>query len=250
MTDIPAINKARHEQKEPFMSARYLTKSYQMGDSRLVVLDGLNLDLMRGEILAIVGESGVGKSTLLHILGLLDRPTTGHIMFGSETVSALSDTEMAKFRNQKIGFIFQFHHLLPEFSALENVIMPALISGRKPHEASDRAMYLLERVGLSGRLEHRPGELSGGELQHVAVARALINEPAVVLADEPSGNLDHRNSEMLHDLMWSLAREHNCTIVVVTHDMALARQADRIHHLHDGIIEELSMEKFREHFIF
>ena len=232
------------------LSARYLTKNYTIGATRLEVLRGLNLDLRAGEIMAVVGESGAGKSTLLHILGLLDRPTTGHILFGDRNLSALSDTEMARFRNREIGFIFQFHHLLPEFSSLENVVMPALIAGKKVREATERARYLLDRVGLSGRLAHRPNELSGGELQRVAVARALINNPSIVLADEPSGNLDHRNSEMLHELIWTLAHEHHCTFVIVTHDLPLAKRADRTFLLDDGVTHEIDMEKYREHIIF
>lgn len=230
------------------LSARYLTKHYQVGNTTLEVLNGLNLDLATGEIMAIVGESGAGKSTLLHILGLLDRPTSGHIMFGDRNLSSFSDDEMAQFRNREIGFVFQFHHLLPEFTALENVVMPALINGGKAQEATERARMLLDRVGLSHRLTHRPNELSGGELQRVSVARALINQPSLVLADEPSGNLDHKNSEMLHDLIWDLAREHNCTFVIVTHDLTLAANADRTFQLADGSARQVDMEKYRERF--
>ena len=232
------------------LSARYITKNYIVGNSVLEVLNGVCLDLMEGQIAAIVGESGAGKSTLLHILGMLDRPTTGHLALDGELLSNKSDVELAHFRNHQVGFIFQFHHLLPEFDAFENVMMPALIAGKKMPATTERAEYLLERVGLSHSLNHRPGELSGGELQRVAVARALINEPAIVLADEPSGNLDHRNSEKLHDLIWNLAREHNCTFVIVTHEISIAKRADRVLHLTEGVIKEIDFQKFNEQFLF
>ena len=228
------------------LSVKYITKNYYVGTTVLEVLKGVNLDLTKGQIIVIVGESGAGKSTLLHILGMLDRPTTGHVRLNGEDLNEKSNSELANYRNNQVGFIFQFHHLMPEFDAIENVIMPALIAGKKLSDSTQRAEYLLERVGLSNRINHRPGELSGGELQRVAVARALINEPAIVLADEPSGNLDHRNSEMLHDLIWNLANEHNCTFVIVTHDMSLARRADRVMHLRDGIVKEINPEKFNE----
>jgi lipoprotein-releasing system ATP-binding protein len=234
---------------EVLLSAHNLTKQYTVGRSQLDVLRGVSIELTAGEIVAIVGESGAGKSTLLHLLGLLDRPTSGHIMFGDRNLSAISDDEMALFRNREIGFIFQFHHLLPEFTALENAMMPALIARKNREEAELRARYLLDRVGLSARLPHRPNELSGGELQRVAVARALINQPSIVLADEPSGNLDHKNSEMLHDLIWTLARENNCTFVIVTHDLELATKADRVFQLRDGLAEETGIEKYREQLI-
>jgi len=217
-----------------------------VGNTVLEVLKGVNLNLTEGQIVAIVGESGAGKSTLLHILGMLDRPTTGRVRLNGEDLSEKSDIELANYRNHQVGFIFQFHHLMPEFDAFENVIMPALIAGKKLSDSAQRAEYLLERVGLTDRINHRPGELSGGELQRVAVARALINKPAIVLADEPSGNLDYRNSEMLHDLIWNLAKEYNCTFVIVTHDMSLARRADRVMHLRDGIVKEINPEKYNE----
>ena len=231
------------------LSAKNLTKHYTMGDTVLPVLKGLNLELQAGEIVAVVGESGAGKSTLLHILGLLDRPNAGELLFGNRDLCALSPDDSAHFRNREIGFIFQFHHLMPEFNAVENVVMPARIA-RLPLGASiERAQYLLGRVGLSQRLDHRPNELSGGELQRVAVARALINEPSIVLADEPSGNLDHKNSEVLHDLIWQLAREQGCTFVIATHDTRLAQRADRLMLLEDGVTQEIDMEKYRQHII-
>ena len=228
------------------LSVKYITKNYSLGKNTIEVLRGVSLDLDEGQIVAIVGESGAGKSTLLHILGMLDRPTTGHVMLNGEELSGKSDFELAKYRNTLVGFIFQFHHLMPEFNAIENVIMPGLIAGAKPKDLTEHAEYLLDRVGLSKRYNHRPGELSGGELQRVAVARALINEPALVLADEPSGNLDHYNSEMLHDLIWDLAGEQKCTFIIVTHDMSIARKADRVMHLRDGSLKEIDPEKFSE----
>jgi len=228
------------------LSARGITKHYTVGGSTLKVLKGVDLDLAEGEILAIIGESGAGKSTLLHILGMLDRPTSGSLMLNGEEAVGKSDIDLAGYRNSLVGFIFQFHHLLPEFTALENVLMPARIAGRNGNETRSRAESLLGRVGLSSRLKHRPGELSGGELQRVAVARALMNEPSLVLADEPSGNLDRRNSQVLHELIWNLAREHNCTFVIVTHDLALAERADRIVLLNDGITEPVDFKEISE----
>jgi len=232
------------------LSAKYITKNYVIGSTTLEVLKGVSLDLYKGQIIAVVGESGAGKSTLLHILGMLDRPTTGHLVFDGNNFSGKSDSELADFRNHQVGFIFQFHHLLPEFNAFENVAMPGLIDGKRLAECAERAEYLLGRVGLSDRLNHRPGELSGGELQRVAVARALINKPAIVLADEPSGNLDHRNSEILHTLIWNLAKENDYTFVIVTHDIPLAKKADRVMLLKDGLIEEIKIELFDERFCF
>ena len=225
------------------LSARDISKNYIVGKAILEVLKGIDLDLIEGHILAVVGKSGAGKSTLLHILGMLDRPTSGRLSLNGENLIEKNDEELATFRNHFIGFIFQFHHLLPEFDALENVLMPAFISGKTYEESRDRAEFLLKRVGLSERINHRPGELSGGELQRVAVARALMNDPSLVFADEPSGNLDNRNSDMLHELIWGLAREHNYTIAVVTHDMKLAQKADRIVELRDGLNHEINIEK-------
>ncbi|HDY90227.1 MAG TPA: ABC transporter ATP-binding protein [bacterium] len=228
------------------LSAECITKNYYVGNTVLEVLKGVDLDLMEGQIIAIIGESGAGKSTLLHLLGFLDRPTSGQLKFNAENLNEKTEIELAQFRNNQIGFIFQFHHLLPEFNAFENVLMPALIARKNSSDIIRRVEYLLDRVGLSKRLKHRPGELSGGELQRVAVARALINEPAIVLADEPSGNLDHRNSEMLHDLIWNLARENNYSFVIVTHDLSLAKKADRVMLLNDGTIEDIESERLNE----
>lgn len=204
---------------------------------KLVVLRGVSLTVNRGETVAIVGASGAGKSTLLHILGALDRPTSGSVEIEGKDIFLASDEELARFRNEHIGFIFQFHHLLPEFTALENVAMPALIAGKRFPEARERALQLLTDIGLADRVDQRPTELSGGEQQRVAVARALMNEPRIVLADEPSGNLDSENAENLHRLIRDLSRRKGHTFVVVTHNESLAKQADRVLRIADGIIQ-------------
>lgn len=212
-----------------------LTKQYVGGDGGIIsVLDGVSLRVERGEMVAIVGASGAGKSTLLHLLGALDRPSRGTVLIGGESVDGRSDDDVSALRNRQVGFVFQFHHLLREFSALENVMMPLRIGGVPVPAARDRASALLERVGLAKRMTHRPGELSGGEQQRAAVARALANEPAILLADEPSGNLDHLNSERLHDLFAALARDLEIAMVVVTHNRSLAARADRTLLLEDA----------------
>ena len=217
------------------LEAVNLAKSYRGGDGGLIaVLDGASLTVARGEMVAIVGASGAGKSTLLHILGALDVPDSGAVTIDGKLLSGLTDDALAELRNRKVGFVFQFHHLLREFSALENVMMPLRIAGVPDAEAQQRAAAQLERVGLAGRMHHRPAELSGGEQQRTAVARALVVEPAVLLADEPSGNLDHFNSERLHDLFSTLARDASVGIVVVTHNRSLAGRANRVLALEDG----------------
>jgi lipoprotein-releasing system ATP-binding protein len=219
------------------LEARDLAKTYVGGDGGLLtVLDGVCLTVARGEMIAVVGASGAGKSTLLHLLGALDIPTRGEVRIGDRPLAGLSDEELSRLRNRSIGFVFQFHHLLREFSALENVMMPLLVSGRTPGEARRRAEALLARVGLESRMQHRPAELSGGEQQRTAVARALATEPAVVLADEPSGNLDHLNGERLHDLLASLTRDLSIAMVVATHNRSLASRADRVLLLEDGVL--------------
>jgi lipoprotein-releasing system ATP-binding protein len=218
------------------IALRNLTKEYVDGPRVVRVLTGLDLSIAAGERVAIVGESGVGKSTLLHIVGTLDRPTSGEVWFDGEDLATKSDRELALFRNQEIGFIFQFHHLLPDFTALENVMMPALIGGVSREDARRRAEALLERVGLAGRLSHKPGELSGGEQQRVAVARALVREPRVVLADEPTGNLDPGTAAGVQELLIELNRERHLTLVVVTHGAALASAMDRTLRLAGGRI--------------
>ena len=200
----------------------------------LEVLKGIDLNVREGEILAVVGASGAGKSTLLHILGALDRPTAGEVRFEGKNIFAMNEKELARFRNQNIGFVFQFHHLLPEFTALENVAMPSMIEGKKLEITQEKARVLLKEVGLGDRLDHKPSELSGGEQQRVAVARALMNQPKVILADEPTGNLDTANGQMLHDLLWNLSKSRRQTLVIVTHNTLLASRADRVIRIVDG----------------
>ena len=218
----------------PILSARGLVKRYETAGGALEVLSGLDVDIRAGELVAVVGESGTGKSTLLHLLGALDRPTEGTVTFRGDDVFDKGDEALAAFRNRAIGFVFQFHHLLPEFSALENVAMPALISGSDLPDAAPRATELLESLGLGARLDHRPGQLSGGEQQRVAVARALMNRPGLVLMDEPSGNLDTRTADALHHELVRLTRDADQAFVVVTHNPALAALADRVLHLDGG----------------
>jgi lipoprotein-releasing system ATP-binding protein len=221
---------------DELLCATGIYKHYTLGDSDLEVLKGVDFAVARGEIVAIVGASGVGKSTLLHILGGLDHPSSGTVAIDGVDVFSLSDADRAQLRNQKVGFVFQFHHLLRDFTALENVMMPLMISGVSAAEAREPARDLLQSVDLEKRLDHLPAELSGGEAQRVAVARALIAQPAVVLADEPSGNLDVVRSEALHELIWELAQSRNQTFVIVTHDQHLAERADRVVHMQDGCI--------------
>lgn len=226
------------------IEAHDLAKSYRGGDGGLIhVLDGVDLAVRRGEMVAIVGASGAGKSTLLHVLGALDRPTRGSVLLDGEPLHGRADEELATIRNRKIGFVFQFHHLLREFSALENVMMPLRIAGIELRRARSRAEELLARVGLSGRMTHRPGELSGGEQQRTAVARALAIDPTVLLADEPSGNLDHANSERLHDLFFQLASDLEISMVVVTHNRSLASRADRALLLEDGRLRDTDVKE-------
>jgi lipoprotein-releasing system ATP-binding protein len=221
-----------------------LTKTFMGGDGGLIpVLDGVNLRVARGEMVAIVGASGAGKSTLLHLLGALDRPTRGSVAIAGERVEDRTDEELSTLRNRKVGFVFQFHHLLREFSALENVMMPLRIAGWDISRARGRAEELLSRVGLAGRMSHRPSELSGGEQQRTAVARALAIDPAVLLADEPSGNLDHANSARLHDLFVELSRDLEIAMVVVTHNRSLALRADRALLLEDGRLTDTGVRE-------
>ncbi len=217
-----------------------LRKSYHSGPVELHVLEGINISIKAGEVISIVGASGVGKSTLLNLMGGLDRPTNGTVLYEDQDIFKLTDRELAQFRNREIGFIFQFHHLLPEFSAIENVMMPALISGNRKGDARELAAELLRDVGLTERENHRPGELSGGEQQRVAVARALVNKPKVVLADEPTGNLDRKTSEEVHDLLWELNERMNQTFIIVTHNEGLAERSDRIIRLADGRAAEVT----------
>jgi lipoprotein-releasing system ATP-binding protein len=213
-----------------------LYKSFPMGGQELVVLNHLNLEIKRGEFIAIVGASGAGKSTLLHILGTLERPTKGTVSFDGKDLFQLGEQEQAEFRNKRVGFVFQFHHLLPEFTALENACLPAMIQQRDPTETRAEATSLLREVGLGERFHHKPGELSGGEQQRVSVARALMQRPDLVLADEPTGNLDTHTGDALFGLLRQLNRSRNTTFVIVTHNDKLSAQADRIVHMQDGMI--------------
>ncbi len=209
-------------------------KSIQKSYGSLHVLKGVDLRVERGEVVAIIGKSGAGKSTLLHILGTLDRPDGGELRIGDQLVFDLGVRKLAHFRNANIGFIFQFHHLLPEFTALENVCIPAFIKGTPEREARSRAQELLDYLGLTDRLTHKPAQLSGGEQQRVAVARALVNRPAVVFADEPSGNLDSASSRELHQLLFDLRKDFHQTFIIVTHNTDLAEMSDRILEMKDG----------------
>jgi lipoprotein-releasing system ATP-binding protein len=216
------------------MEAEGLVRHFASGGSTLEVLRGVDLRVASGEIVAIVGPSGSGKSTMLYCLGGLDRPTSGNARVGGVDLWDLADGERARHRNRRIGFVFQSHYLLPDFDARENVMLPMLIAGEDRTRADERARSLLAEVGLEARAGHAPGELSGGEQQRVAVARALANEPAVVLADEPSGNLDAHSSESLHELLHRLRKERGATFVIATHDPEIARRADRVVELQDG----------------
>ncbi len=224
---------------EPLVRVRALVKSYPaISGGRIEVLRNVNLSVRRGEVVAIVGESGSGKSTLLHVLGALDRPDSGDVLFQGNDIFTGSDDALSLFRNRRLGFVFQFHHLLPEFSALENVFMPALIAGTPMERARVRAAELLAIVGLSDRSAHRPAELSGGEKQRVAIARALMNEPDLVLADEPTGNLDEQTAHALHGELLRLSRDMGQTFILVTHNPAFAAMADRTLTLDRGILLE------------
>lgn len=220
------------------LQARDIHKVFKMGKNKVHVLKGINLEVRQGEILALTGHSGVGKSTLLQILGGLDRPSEGSVEIDGINIFKKDDDTLSQFRNQTIGFVFQFHHLLSEFTAIENVMMPAMIAGKNRKELVGKAEYLLDEVGLGHRLKHRPGELSGGEMQRAAVARALMNDPKIVLADEPSGNLDQSSSDALHKLLWKLSRKDNRTFIIVTHNMDLASDADKVIEIFDGRVSK------------
>jgi lipoprotein-releasing system ATP-binding protein len=223
-----------NSQPPPLISVIDVHKSFATNGNRVDVLRGVSLDIQQGDMVAVVGASGVGKSTLLHVLGTLERPDRGDVLYGGKDVFRYDDERLASFRNEAIGFIFQFHHLLPEFNAIENTMMPALIRGMSAKDASEQAEAILVRVGLKDRLSHRVGELSGGEQQRVAVARSLALRPSVVLADEPTGNLDAKTGESIHDLLVSLNRDDGVTAVIVTHNMKLAERLSRQVTLIDG----------------
>ncbi len=222
----------------PIIEAADLHKSFAMNHERIDVLRGLDMRVDRGEIVAIIGASGAGKSTLLHLLGGLDRPTSGRITVDGVQVDRLREQELEAFRNRSVGFIFQFHHLLPEFTALENVMMPGLIRGLSQAEMRERARHILDSVGLGARLRHRPGELSGGEQQRVAIARALVLAPPLVLADEPTGNLDTHTGEEVMGALKRLHHTHGTTFVIVTHNEKLASETDRVVRMVDGKVED------------
>jgi lipoprotein-releasing system ATP-binding protein len=228
---------------EPSISARGVSKSYVGGDgSRIQVLANVDLDVRPGELVSVIGQSGSGKSTLLHVLGALDHPDAGEVSIGGRRLSSLKEDALSDLRSRNVGFVFQFHHLLREFSALENVMMPQLIAGVAEGKAMDRAMELLDLLGLSPRVEHKPAQLSGGEQQRVAVARALANRPLALLADEPSGNLDPDTSERLHDALFKVCQEERAAMVLVTHDLGLAARADRVVRLHHGQLVNVGPE--------
>ncbi|WP_354625604.1 lipoprotein-releasing ABC transporter ATP-binding protein LolD [Psychromonas sp. MME2] len=231
-------NKNNIEHDNTILSCHDLGKTYQDGKLLSTVLQGVELSVAKGELLAIVGSSGSGKSTLLHLLGALDAPTTGNVFYLGDNIHHLSSNKQAKWRNQHLGFVYQFHHLLSEFNALENVAMPLLIAGENIKDATQKAQAMLTRVGLDKRLAHRPAELSGGERQRVAIARALINDPQLVLADEPTGNLDAVSAESIYQLIKDLNNELGTAFVVVTHDQQLANKLDRQLHMISGILQD------------
>jgi lipoprotein-releasing system ATP-binding protein len=221
------------------LQVKDLHKKY--GD--LEILKGIDMEVGQGELVSIVGASGAGKSTLLQIIGTLDSADRGQILVDGQDVTKFNDKGLSKFRNQTLGFVFQFHNLLPEFTALENIMMPGMIGGRPKKAVSERALYLLDLLGLSHRVDHKPSTLSGGEQQRVSVARALINEPALILADEPSGNLDSQNADQLHNLFLQLRKDFNQTFIVVTHNKDLANLSDRSFRIKDGLIKEMPVSK-------
>ena len=227
----------------PVIEAVGIAKTYREMRIQTEVLSRVDVRIAKGETVAIVGASGAGKSTLLHILGGLDLPSAGEVVVAGERMSSLSDTARGKLRNRALGFVYQFHHLLPEFTALENVMLPVLLNGTHIPDAHDRAKELLESVGLGHRLQHKPGELSGGERQRAAVARALVNKPACVLGDEPTGNLDEKTAARVFEQMLELNRAHRTSLVLVTHDRRLARRLDRVLELHEGKLREVAPDE-------
>lgn len=224
------------------LKCQALSKEYNEGESTVQVLKNINFTVNKAEQVAIVGSSGSGKSTLLHLLGALDQPTTGEVLFEQQNIFQFSDNQQAKFRNQSLGFVYQFHHLLPEFSALENVAMPLFIAKKPIEQAKKTALNMLEKVGLSHRSSHKPSELSGGERQRVAIARALVSQPKLILADEPTGNLDHKTGESIYQLLTELREQTQTSFVVVTHDIQLANRLDRSLSLIDGVLTEVAKE--------
>lgn len=236
-------NSFSSENMEKILDVIDVHKYFQHGKNLIKVLKGINLTVYKKEMIAIVGASGAGKSTLLHIIGTLDVPTKGNVLFNNLDLFKFSEKKLARFRNRSLGFVFQFHHLLPEFNALENVMLPGLIQAMPKKEIEEKAKKILDEVELSHRLNHKPGELSGGEQQRVALARALVLEPAILLADEPTGNLDSKMSKEIHDLFWKINKNHETTMIIVTHNKQLADMMPRVVEMVDGIIEEQNVEQ-------
>lgn len=232
-----AASPAEKPSTQPLVKISGLSKSFEHMGRTLEVLRNIDLEIRQGEILSIVGPSGAGKSTLLHCIGTLDLPSSGSIQLAGEELTKMSSARLAAVRNREIGFVFQFHHLLPEFDALENVMLPGLIQGKKRKDLTKRAQKLLEEVGVGHRASHRPGEMSGGEQQRVAVARALVLEPKLILADEPTGNLDSNTGDAVHDLFFDINQEHDTTIVVITHNPGFAESMPRVVRMKDGLVE-------------
>lgn len=222
------------------LSCKDIHRVYQQGDTPLHILKGINFNLKAGEIVALVGASGSGKSTFLHVAGLLEKPSSGEILINNKNINTLSDTELTQLRRTHLGFIYQFHHLLPEFNALENVMMPLLMGGMVKKKAQQKAEILLDKMGLSHRLSHSSKKLSGGEQQRVAIARALVHDPMILLADEPTGNLDNETATIVFTELMHMIKSQELAAVIATHDLALARKMDRIVHLHNGIVEEVT----------
>lgn len=229
----------------PVISVSGLAKTYRNNENVVPVLKDVTLEIHRGEVAAIVGASGVGKTTLLHILGTLDHPTSGTVLHFGENVFTWPDKALSRFRNEKIGFVFQFHHLLPEFTALENVMLPCLVAAVPRREAAEKAETILRELGMGKRLGHRAGQLSGGEQQRVALARAMVRDPSIILADEPTGNLDETTGRKVADLFFSINKRYSLTMVIVTHNLALAERMDRRFDLSDGKVRELGAEELK-----
>ena len=223
------------------LEGQHITKRYasESGNGTLTVLEDTSIAIEKGSVVTVIGASGSGKSTLLHILGGLDHPDSGTVLWNDKPIYDMPQESLASFRNKKLGFVFQFHHLLPEFTALENIMMPALIHGKSPEQAGNRAMELLEEFGIPGRAEHRPTQLSGGEQQRVAMARALMNNPDLILADEPTGNLDEENTDILLNLLFDLREKEDVSILLITHEKDIARRSDTIYQLSKGKLEAL-----------
>ncbi len=220
----------------PILQTLDVTKLYASGESELRVLNNVNIEIQKGQDICLLGASGAGKSTLLQILGTLDRPTSGDVLFQGESLLSMNDEDLARFRNDKMGFVFQFHHLIHEFTALENVMLPCLLAGESKAEAAEKALYWLNHLGLSERKEHYPNQLSGGELQRAAIARSLIRNPQILLADEPTGNLDSENSKKIQKLFFELHKQLGLTLIVVTHDLEFAKQFSKVYQVKDGYL--------------